>query len=150
MIKSEQFHISAVIGAATGILCDDINDIKRLLSFMVGESVFTHSLPRVGRECKPYLYDQFPWLTGLDMDKARQENGHDKEAWLSWVDTVGQKWVNGSDNVVVQSIPQDDHDVINPVEELKSLGFNSDQIIEINLNEPDEPSTTGEINWKVD
>lgn len=60
----KSFHISDVLSVTTGRLVSSrhMDGIYDLLNFLTGDSIYTHQIPRVMDECKPWLRAQFPEL----------------------------------------------------------------------------------------
>jgi hypothetical protein len=86
-----------------------MDGIYDILDFMTGDSLFTHQLPRVSDECKPYLLEQFPELKGVDASGVNTKN------WKEWLDEQVAKY---GEKLVVKLIPKTAHTVKNPVEEM--------------------------------
>lgn len=63
-MTSRQFHISDVLSITTGRLVSarHMDGIYDILSFLTGDSIYTHQIPRVMREVKPWLRQQYPLL----------------------------------------------------------------------------------------
>jgi hypothetical protein len=107
-------------------LCD-------ILSFMTGDEVFTHTLPRFISECEPYLKNQFPQLFTPEMDFARAElremlktpsGKKDPEklvlGWLSKL-TSGKYGFKCPEALTVKRIPKTAHQVKHPFQEAAEM-----------------------------
>jgi len=106
-----EFHVGDVLSITTGRLVSPrhMDGIYDILDFMTGDSLFTHQLPRVSDECKPYLLEQFPELKGVDASGVNTKN------WKEWLDEQVAKY---GEKLVVKLIPKTAHTVKNPVEEM--------------------------------
>ena len=146
-MNTKRFSLRDVLTVVTGRLLtqptqdsNGIENIYSLLSWMTGENPYTHQLGRFMKECKPYLLEWFPELSialaandklqmWLDADatEAKQEG---IKMWLAEIKMM-QPLI--ADSYEVLQIPQDDHDTIDPLEELKSM-VDEDKIIVVNGN----------------
>lgn len=90
-----------------------IGALYELLNFMTKDNLFTHQLPRAGRECEPWIRRWHPQLDTVDEAelKAVVEARGDLEAWIA-----KQEAIYGA-TLELEPIPRDDHDVINPYDE---------------------------------
>lgn len=75
------FHIGDIISGYTGVLMthNGIGAMYELYNFLTGESLMTHQLPRVGRELKPLIAHQLPFLRSVDVSEVNTEN------WQEWL-----------------------------------------------------------------
>ena len=141
-MATKKFHLSDILSIITGRLVSTrhVEGIYDILDFMTGDSLFTHQLPRVSDECKPYLFDAMPWLKEIDASGVNENN------WKEWLAQQVKKYGEYHD---VSTIPQDDHDVIDPHEELKEMLDGDDsKIIDVNISNEEPPSPYGNIDWK--
>jgi hypothetical protein len=146
-VNSKRFHVTHIIMAATGVAMwrdgEDFGVCYDILNFMTGDNLFTHQLPRAGNEVAPYLIDQFPWLKEVkeDIKGCNTENWHEyREKYCAQYGEFHE----------VYPMPMDDHDIIDPIDELEQMVDDPSKIIIIDPTEPDEPNDIGDINWKVD
>lgn len=74
-MESKTFPLGTVLSITTGYLLapNGIGGVYEILNFMTGDNLYTHQLPRVGRECAPYLLKQFPALASPEVDFAAAE-----------------------------------------------------------------------------
>lgn len=110
-----KFKTRKVLSAATGTLLTSMDDVYEVLSFMTGEELFTHQLPRAFKQCEADFARQLPMLKhGEFRDRLASLKGcRDMakfEQFLQWVDA------NFGDEVELQPLviqqPQ------NPITEL--------------------------------
>lgn len=71
--ETKEFHISDVLSITTGRLVSTrhIGGVYDILNWMSGENLFTHQLPRVGREAGHVLLAAFPELAAAQEDAER-------------------------------------------------------------------------------
>lgn len=146
-----KFHLSDILSITTGYLVSTrhIDGVYEILDFMTNDSLFTHQLPRAADECKPYLLDQFPQLTDAESEAttlAANKSDWRNGGWERWRDSMVERFGAWHE---VNPIPMDDHDLIDPMEELADM-VGEDKIIQIRIEEEEPPSDIGDINWKVD
>jgi hypothetical protein len=120
---TQEFPTTAVITAATGRLCCPMDDVYRILKFLVGEDVYTHQIPRVMREVEPWLKkrheecrlaaENIPALEGLLRVMEPQQ------AIRQWIEKLGLP-----ETLAVEPIPMDDHTSIDPVVEARAMNPN--------------------------
>ena len=129
-IQMKKFHLGDVLSIITGRLVSPrhIDGVYAILHFMTDDNVFTHAIPRVIAECKPYLVKQFPQLDSSKMDAALATLGEtleDKrgkieaaklvEVWLArQIEEYGEM-------LDVESIPKDAHAVKHPLAEIGEM-----------------------------
>jgi len=138
-IKS--FHLGDILSITTGRLLSPrlIEGVYDILDFMTGDSLWTHQLPRASDECKPYLLDAMPWLKEIDFSGVNEHN------YKEWIAQHVKKYGEYHN---VSTIPQDDHDVIDPREELKEMLDGDDsKIIDVIISNEESPSPYGDIDW---
>lgn len=111
---SKSFPTSAVLSCVTGRLLGEIGGVYEVLNYMSGESLFTHQLPRVGKEALPHILALHPELA-VTIEEAEAVTG---ENWKAWLDT----WVaRYGDTITVPLMTADQHQVIGPIAELEGL-----------------------------
>lgn len=123
---TQTFHIGAILSAITGKLLGDIGDVEKLMSFMIGEPVWTHSIPRVGDQCKPYLIEQFPELN-VSGEEINPSN------WEMWLASAVEQFGATRE---VYPIHTDDLVHVDPFKELEDM-VGSDRIFKVDLDDPD-------------
>lgn len=112
---TKSFHIGTILSAMTGRLVspDHIGGVYEILGWMVDEPLMTHQLPRVSRECEPFLRDVFPDLAAIDVNAATITCEAECATWLASLEpTYGT-------HRDVPRLPADEHTAINPIAELK-------------------------------
>lgn len=107
----QSFPTEDVLGAFTGILLSDIGGIYRVLNWMTGEQLFTHQLPRVGREAAPVLLAAYPELAQAEAE-ARQVTTENYKTWRDvWIKRYGS-------HISVPKFSTDEHEQIDALSEL--------------------------------
>jgi hypothetical protein len=124
-MQTKEFQTCDVMSTVTGILVSNIGGVYEVLNWMTGESVFTHQLPRIGREARPVLVAAYPLLQQA-IDEAEQVNGENYKEWLqTWEDRYGPM-------IAVPKFDADSHESIDPLSELAEK-VHPDKIIPIAL-----------------
>lgn len=110
------FELGDVLTITTGRLVArrGMDAVYDILNYMTDDELYTHQLPRAGRECSPYLLRQFPQLAQIRVPKEFD----DKEDVFAWLYVKELEYGNSFD---VEPIPQDDHTFKNPVQELEEM-----------------------------
>lgn len=145
----KQFHIGDILSVTTGRLVSarHIDSVYEILSFLVGgESLWTHQLPRVMDECRPWLATQFPdlmkdsprmvaLLADLDARLSNRGDGRVEIACAEWVETV--RAVFGLPVYVpVYEMGADMHTSIDPLTEAQAM-FGDDKVIPVVMDGKD-------------
>lgn len=141
----KNFHISDVLSVTTGRLVSyrHIDGVYDILNFLTGDQLFTHQLPRAGRECEPWLRTQFPQLFPQDptiaaaLDRlddlmadgdTREERGAKIDAW---VEELRIK-LNLPEMLPIYEMGAEMHTRIDPVEELGAM-VGDQKVIKVQL-----------------
>lgn len=114
-MTTRAFHIGDVISVATGTLVSlrHMDGVYDLCNFMSGESLMTHQLVRVSRECEPSLRRQHPALLSETIPTITSRD--EAEAWLRTLyPTYGE-------TVLVDALEPQDHTRIDPIAEIKMI-----------------------------
>jgi hypothetical protein len=110
-METKEFATADVLSVATGRLMADMGGIYEVLNWMTGESLFTHQLPRVGREAVPVLVAAHPTLQQA-IDEAEQVTTENHKEWrTTWEDRYGP-------TMAVPKFNADSHEHIDPLAEL--------------------------------
>lgn len=107
----KEFPTPAVIGTATGRLICPIEQVYEVSQFMAGEPVWTHQLPRVGREIEAHLRATRPDLVPT-LDEAK---GINRDNWQDFRDRFIARL--GS-TIALEPMTAAEHERIDPVSEL--------------------------------
>jgi len=99
-----------------------------VLSYMTGDTVWVHQVPRIGEECLPELERQHPDLDIIESPRGLQTN----EEIAAWIGPILVKY--GEYRRVLPLHP-DQHTSIDGVEELISWGA-AEKIIHADVNNP--------------
>lgn len=125
MGSARSFHLGDILSATTGALVSPthMDGVQRILSFMVGEDLFTHQLPRAVDECKPALLEQHPDLAAVVFPDTVAHTEVEVEAWLAQ-----QVALFGEYRDVLPLRPED-HTHINPFVELRTMAPQADLLV---------------------
>ncbi len=110
---TKAFPTGDVLSAVTGYLItpNGIGGIYGVLNWMIGESVYTHQIPRIGREAGPVLLAAHPELAEVYAE-AKQVNKENWQQWLAiWTARYGE-------TITVPQFTADEHARIEPLSEL--------------------------------
>src|SRR5579872_4199154 len=77
------FTIGQILSHYTGILMCDIGGVYEIANFLAQDSLFTHQLPRAGRDAKPWLLESLPWLSPLTLSEVTPENFRERLGFYS-------------------------------------------------------------------
>jgi hypothetical protein len=122
-METKIFATADVLSTITGRLIGKIDGVYEVLSWMTGESVFTHQLPRIGREATPVLVAAHPQLQQA-IDEAEQVTPENYKQWRqTWEDRYGSE-------IAVPKFTAESHERIDPLSEL-SEKVRPDKIIVI-------------------
>lgn len=115
------FHISDVLTILSDRLVSTrhIEGVYDILGFMTDSQPFTHQLPRVSEEVKPFLAAEHPELAKVEVPQFSGATPEEKKvSVLSWLDTL---YPTFGTEVLVSRIPEESHTEINPLEELAMM-----------------------------
>lgn len=84
MAETRTFHIGDILTVITGRLVSPrhIEGVYDILNYLTADSLFTHQLPRAGRECEPYLRERFPDLAAVEVPEEFTDPDH-VHRWLA-------------------------------------------------------------------
>ena len=115
---TKQFHIGDILSITTDTLLapSGMSGVYAILNFVTQDSIFTHQIPRAIQEAKPYILRQFPQLNGVTLPAdLGGEEAVKEEAVKEWVEQQAERFGEWHE---VAPMAQDDHQRIDPVEEL--------------------------------
>lgn len=124
-METKEFATRDVLSTVTGMLMGDIGGVYQVLNWMTGESVFTHQIPRIGREAVPVVLAAHPTLQQA-IDEAEQVNPENFATWRdTWEDRYGP-------TIAVPKFGADTHEAIDPMSELAEM-MHPDKIVVVKL-----------------
>lgn len=130
MSETKAFPTAVVLSTITGRLLCDIGGIYEFLSWMTGESVFTHQIPRIGREAEPVILAAHPHLREA-VDEAKQVS---PENWQNWRD----RWLlRYGPEIAVPKMTAAEHEAIDPITELQAMAPNAKVAIAVMVDPVD-------------
>lgn len=119
----KKFKIEVVLSAINGILLCQIGEVYDVLTFLTGDNLFTHQLPRAGRVCRIPVFKQHPFLKEIDTSDINTEN---------WKEKLEAIKVNHPNEIELSPIKNWTH--INPTEEaVDMMGGDKSKVIEVKL-----------------
>lgn len=78
----QMFDLGTVLSITSGKLLTSIDNVYKILNFMTGDSLYTHQLPRAGRQCEGPIKALYPKLVTLS---AKAESEVTTENWKTWL-----------------------------------------------------------------
>ena len=129
---SKSFDISDILSVTDGKLVSrrHVDGVQDILSYMCGEDIFTHQLPRAMGECAPHLAKQHPDLAAVKVP----EGLHDRESCDAFLDGVAAELGASRE---VEPLPSSAHEVIHPIEELCDM-VGTDRVFVVPAPEADD------------
>jgi hypothetical protein len=124
MTSERAFPTADVIGTITGRLLGKIDGIYQVSEFMCGEPVWTHQLPRVGKEIAPVVLRQHPHLAPVIQESEAVTPDNWQGVLAGWIARFG-------DTIMLKPMKHDDHQSIDPLSELAE-SVHPDRIIVVN------------------
>ena len=121
----KSFPLSEVLSITTGKLLCDIKQIYILLSYLTGDEVYTHQIPRLCREVEAWILSQYPQLKEINATEINKTNWQEKLAELE--KTYGI-------TVTLIPMPREDHTHIDPIEELRAM-VGDEKVVVVDLGE---------------
>lgn len=110
-METKAFPTADVLSAITGRLMGEIGGVYEVLNWMTGESVYTHQLPRIGREATPVVLALHPELSQA-VEEAEQVNRDNWQTWRAmWETRYGP-------TITVPKFSAGTHERIDPLSEL--------------------------------
>lgn len=110
---TKDFPTLDVLSTITGVLVSEggIGGVYEVLNFMTGEGVYTHQLPRIGREATKAMVAQRPDLAAAVAEADQVNSGNWREWAAKWVERYGP-------TIAVPRMTVDEHESIDPLSEL--------------------------------
>jgi hypothetical protein len=135
---AKNFHLGDILSITTGrpLSPKGVSGIYEILNYLTGDNLFRHTFSRAHDECAPWLLQMHPYLSkdALAADLAELDRRIDeaKRQWGSpgvdnpnaalqhvvddWVLVLIQRFGR---RLRVEPIPRDDHESVEPIEELE-------------------------------
>lgn len=107
------FHLGDILSVTTDILVSPrrMEGVYDILNYMTGDNIYTHQIPRIMQECKPYLLEQHPKLRNVSIQAFI--DGKNWKKWLNQqIDIYGEM-------LPVRPIPKKAHKKIDPIIEAR-------------------------------
>ena len=121
MSDERRFHISDVLTVTHDRLVSSrgVEGLYDILGFMAGEDVYTHQLPRIGREAAAAILKQYPELADISDEGVNADN------WRKWIDGIAAEY---GEEIELRPMTLDEHERIDPLSEAAEH-FSPDKII---------------------
>ena len=116
MPEARDFHLGDILSVTTGLLVSPrhIEGVYDILNWMTGDNLFTHQLPRAGKECRDPLLRQHPDLADVRVPEEFDGKEH-VDRWLAeQVERYGE-------TRPVAPLAPVDHTRINPIDEMRMI-----------------------------
>jgi hypothetical protein len=110
------FDFPTVLSVTTGRLFTKMENIYKILSYMTGEEIYTHQIPRFMDECRPYLLDWFPEFRSIDQEKMKKACEEGTERIAQWIFSLPFP-----SEYEVNPLPPQAHVKIDPLAELVGM-----------------------------
>lgn len=129
-MQTKKFHLGEVLTVISFRLVtpDGFEGLSRILNFMTGENLYHHQLTRVWKECQTCLAQQYPQLTGVNMELAFAELDEAMNARMSYQELkkIIEDWLTKQvalygEMFEVSQIPTEAHEVKDPLAELVEI-----------------------------
>jgi hypothetical protein len=130
-MMQKEFPTLGVVSAASGYLLTEIGVVYQVLSFASGESVFTHQLPRVGREFKAALLADQPEIAEIFEYIERETTPE------TYRDVASEVKRRIGATMTVRRMTADQHERIDPMSELAEK-VHPDRIITVTTGAPND------------
>lgn len=116
MPETRDFHLGDILSVTTGLLVSPrhVDGVGDILTWMTGDSLFIHQLPRAGEECKGPLLAQHPDLAEVQVPDVFTG----KEHVLAWLAEQVERY---GETRPVAPLAEADHTRINPLDELRMI-----------------------------
>lgn len=122
MTETQDFPTDAVVSAITGVLIvEDIGEVYKVCAYAAGEPVWTHQLPRVGRELQTVMMLR-PELASLPTESGAVN----PDNWRDWRDGLIRRL---GPTLAVPRLKSAEHERIDPLSELAERAHPDDIII---------------------
>jgi hypothetical protein len=126
------FHLGDILSVMSGRLLtpNGLDGVQQLLSYLTGDDIFTHQIPRALTACGPVLRKRYPGLAAIPIpDPGEFATQNDLDLWLA-----GEAAAHGGYTHLVRPLAPGIWQSRNPVEELADVMPNA-KIIVVSKNE---------------
>lgn len=110
-METKEFATADVLSTVTGRLLGKIDGVYEVCNWATSESVFTHQLPRIGKEVQRMMLEHMPELQRA-VDERDEVSPENWEMWRDrWIERYGK-------TIAVPKLTTDQHERIDPLSEL--------------------------------
>lgn len=108
---AKSFPLGTVLSITTGYMLapNGISGVYEILNHMTGDSIYTHQIPRVCKECGPVLLRRFPQLAEIDASTVTPET------WPAFMNDLSQRYPA---ELEIEPLAPGEHYQIDPISEL--------------------------------
>lgn len=106
-----EFDLGAILNITTGRLFTNMDDVYEVLNYLIGDSIYTHQIPRAASAAQAYVLSLHPELKGIG-DDAVITSLEDAKAFVD-----EQKKVFGEKLPLSPMSKTDGYSYVDPIEE---------------------------------
>lgn len=109
--EQQQFYIGDLLSVVTGkaLSKKPFEDLAKFLKYMTGDSIWSHQIGTISKQCKPYVLAQFPQLEEVDISNLTKSN------YDEWMQDQIKKY---GEYFKVKPIPKNEHQPHDPIEDI--------------------------------
>ncbi len=117
MTGTQIFHLGDVLSVTTGRLVSPrgMDGLYDILTWMTGDDLFTHQIPRAVDECREPLLAQHPPLARVHVPAALGEGSRER------AQRVLARWLAGQAATYGAPLPPGGHAYVDPLAELRAM-----------------------------
>lgn len=121
---TKDYPLGVVLSLTTGMLLCPFDEVHEFVEFMAGEPIWTHQLPRVGKEVEEVLKRQHPALAEVTPPELQRDSQASIEEQIKdWV--AEQAKVHG-EMITCRAMHAEEHQPKGPITELAEMIGDSD------------------------
>lgn len=128
-----EFSLGTILTMTTGRFLTTFDELYDLASYMSGEEVWTHQLPRVKGEAGPVILKRYPQLAEIEV--PTYDESTDKESFYGdWLATQEERY---GKMFALEPLSAEEHASIDPLTEFEAMGIPAEKIIPVRVSEWD-------------
>lgn len=127
-----RFDIGTVLSISHDHLLCPIDNVYKILNFMLDENLYTHQLPRAGRFARPFVFQQHPQLAEWDLYDPQVNRDTWEDLLIKARDIFGT-------HLEIKKVPPGVWTQKNPLEEAEEM-VGKDRVIAIEVDKSIEPN----------
>ena len=110
-----RFDLGIIISVISGRVFTEIENMYDILDYLTGDSIYTHQIPRVMDQVRPYILSIYPGLEGIGSDAIVTC----KEEALAYIDE--KKKIFGDSLPLKPITKESGYSHVDPLEELSEM-----------------------------